>query len=117
MSAWRLGNAPPLDSGGGGEGDMSEKEILLPCPFCGSNASFWFCGQEVQVICNSVGCEALGPARVYESDASAAWNSRSNFNSEAVKVLIKAAMACKSRGRMPGYPEFFDLANALDALN
>lgn len=58
--------------------DLEYKEKLLPCPFCGSEASMISCTDDHYVICCNSDCAAALVARGFPSpeETIAAWNRR-----------------------------------------
>lgn len=80
------------------------KENLLPCPFCGAQASFYpeNSGSYSQVMCSECPCDmSLGP--VSEADAIAAWNKRAD---EPRATITQAAE-----------PSSKDVAKAIELLD
>ena len=67
--------------GAAGEVMSRPRAALLPCPFCGKEASR-DCGDDgYWVQCQNVRCGAIGPVEPFEEIADLSWNERAELTS------------------------------------
>lgn len=80
-----------------------KSEMLLPCPFCGNDASVsdGSNGLHFRVICNKSACRAAGPLERCAVDAKDAWNTRASSRpaDQAPDMVERVARALKECGR------------------